>query len=300
MVDYMNQGICNSVEKWCKNYLHSGIHSMELNHKKFWHDVVMAALHELHPNSKNHQLMESWLYQDPEPTIANDIINQDLQKILKEPIEQFINHPVTTKCLAQSTTLFQGPSGRAKATEQIVPFLFIMDEAAYLYQPNYMHSFMWVLDQPIMKILTKLQTNSSIENTNVSNFFVLMLGTHSQISHFAPHHTYPSEQYFTGEQHIPSVFLSLDWDIGLHPSNGKSELHASSHIENLVQWGRSLWSAVYEGQHPAEVTALDIKKIDKSDLRRCVLYAERKLLPVKLDMFNKEQLDLSAFAILAI
>jgi len=147
---------------------------MELNRKRFWHDVVMAALHELHPNSKNHQLMESWLYQDPKPTIANDIINQDLQKILEEPIEQFIKHPVTTKCLAQSTTLFQGPSGRVKATEQIVPFLFIMDEATYLYQSNYMHSFMWVLDQPIMNILTKLQTNSSIENTNASNFFVLM------------------------------------------------------------------------------------------------------------------------------
>ena len=159
---------------------------------------------------------------------------------------------------------------------------------------------MWVLDQPIMNILTKLQTNSSIENTNASNFFVLMLGTHSQISHFAPHHTYPSEQYFTGEQHIPSVFLSLDWDTGLRPSNGKSEFHASSHIENLVQWGRSLWSAVYEGQHPAEVRALDTKKMDKSDLRRCVLYAERKLLPAKPDMSNKEQLDLSAFAILAI
>ena len=25
MVDYMNQGICDSVEKWRKNYLHSGV-----------------------------------------------------------------------------------------------------------------------------------------------------------------------------------------------------------------------------------------------------------------------------------
>ena len=40
--------------------------------------------------------------------------------------------------------------------------------------------------------------------------------------------------------------------------------------------------------------------MDKSDLRRCVLYAERKLLPAKQDMANREQLDLCAFAILAI
>ena len=40
--------------------------------------------------------------------------------------------------------------------------------------------------------------------------------------------------------------------------------------------------------------------MDKSDLRRCVLFAERKLLPAKKDVSNEKQLDLSAFAILAI
>ena len=300
MVDYMDKGICDSVEKWRKNYLHSGVPFMESKRKKFWYDVVTAALHELQPNSEACELMESWLYQNPEPTIPNDIIDRDIQKILAEPIKRFINHPATNQCLAVSTKLFHGPSGRSSATEQIVPFLFIVDEAAYLYQSNYMHSFMWVLDQPIMKILAKMQTDPATPNADASNLFVLMLGTHSQISHFAPHYTYPSERYFTGEQYIPSVFLSLDWDTGLRPSNGKSKFHASSHIENLVQWGRSLWSAFYEGQRPAKVRALIMDKMDKSDLRRCVLYAERKLLPAKQDMSSREQLDLSAFAILAI
>jgi hypothetical protein len=189
---------------------------------------------------------------------------------------------------------YRGLSGRAKGKDEIVPFLFIVDEAAYLYQTNYMHSFMWVLDQPIMSIVANMKT------TAASNFFVLMLGTHSQISHFAPHYTYPSERYFSGEQYITSVFLSLDWDTGLRGSNGESTFHGSSRIEKLVQWGRPLWSAVYKGQRPNAVEAITADQMDKSDLRRCVLYAERKLLPSKQDLSNQEEVNLCAFAILAI
>jgi hypothetical protein len=302
MVDYMNRGICDSVEKWRKNYLHTGNSYVQLNRNQFWKDVVTAALYELRPESDNgnRKLMESWLNQDPKPTIPNHIIDRDLQKILEAPIKQFFNHPVTTQCLAESTTLFRGPSGRSSATEQVVPFLFIVDEAAFLYQSNYMDSFMWVLDQPIVNILTKLQTDPEVLNDNASNFFILMLGTHSQISHFTPHYTYPSERYFTGEQHITSVFVSLDWDAGLRPSNSKSRLHGSSHIENLVQWGRPLWSAIYDGLRPPEIKALITDKMDRRDLRRCVLFAKRKLLPSHPERHNAEQLDLSAFAILAI
>ena len=293
MVKYMNRGNCDSVEKWRTNYLHSGEPSAEANRRAFWHDVITAALYELRPNSVNGQLMESWLKQN-DPRITNREINRHLQSILIEPIKQFFDHPVTNQCLNESKRLFHGPSGRASATEEVVPFLLIVDEAAHLYQSNYMHSFMWVLDQPIMKILSRMQTDTP--NTSASNFFVLMLGTHSQISHFAPHYIYPSERYFTGKQYITSVFLSMDWDIGLRPLNGK----ASSHIQNLVRWGRPLWNAVYNGRRPPEVKSLVTEKMDKSDLRRCVLYAERKLLPSKQDMANKEQLDLSGFAILAI
>jgi len=96
------------------------------------------------------------------------------------------------------------------------------------------------------------------------------------------------------------VFLSLEWDIGLHYSNAESLLDGSSHIEKLVQWGRPLWSAFYHGQRSNPVQALVSEKMDMVDLGRCVLYAAKKLLPAKQDYSNQEQLDLSAFAVLAI
>ena len=80
MVDYMNRDICARVEYWRENFLHSGDSSMEENRKQFWYDVITAALYELRPNSENRKLMESWLYQNPEPTIANEKINRDLHE----------------------------------------------------------------------------------------------------------------------------------------------------------------------------------------------------------------------------
>jgi hypothetical protein len=65
-----------------------------------------------------------------------------------------------------------------------LPFVLVIDEAAYLYQTHYMHSFLWVLDQPVMKVLHNLRETTPAAN----RFFVIMLGTHSQISHFAPHY----------------------------------------------------------------------------------------------------------------
>ena len=294
MVDYMNQGICDHVRKWRTRFLHSGSNALEENRRQFCWDVVTAALHELRPGSKNRKTMEIWLNQGPEPNIPNKSINDEIKKILKEPMEEFFTHSVTLECLAQSKAPFYGTTGRSTPKDEITPFLFIIDEAAYLYQSNYMHTFMWVLDQPMMSILAEMHTPAA------SNFFVLMLGTHSQISHFAPHYTFPSERYFTGEQYIPSVFLCLEWDTGLDYSNAESCFDGSSRIEKLVRWGRPLWSAVYDGQRPAPVQALASDKMDKTDLRRCVWYAAKKLLPAEQDYCNPEQLDLSAFAVLAV
>jgi hypothetical protein len=77
-------------------------------------------------------------------------------------------------------------------------------------------------------------------------------------------------------------------------------LCASSHIRHLVRWGRPLWSAVYDVAQSPHVEALAQVYKDKIDLRRCVLYAQKKLLPAKQDSEKKDQLELSAFAILAI
>ena len=68
-------------------------------------------------------------------------------------MEEFFSHPVTQACLNESRAQFYGPTGKGDPINEILPFLLIIDEAAYLYQTNYMHSFMWVLDQPIMSIL---------------------------------------------------------------------------------------------------------------------------------------------------
>ena len=168
MVEYMDRGICDSAEKWRTNYLHSGEPSAEANRRQFWHDVITAALDKLRPNSDNRQMMESWLNQN-EPKITNKEINRYLESILMEPIQKFFNHPVTNQCLHESKKPFHGPSGKASPIRQVVPFLLIVDEAAHLYQANYMHSFMWVLDQPIMRILSQMQTNTP--TINASNFF---------------------------------------------------------------------------------------------------------------------------------
>jgi hypothetical protein len=294
MADYMNRGICDRVWRWRNEFLHSGVPTHENNRRVFWKDVITVARHELRPNSEIGQLMEIWLKQDPkQPKITNEEINQALRTILEGPVTDFIKNPITKKCLNDSIREFCGVSGRARATNAVVPFLFIVDEAAYLYETHYMHSFMWVLDQPIMSIL------ASLGNREASNFFVLMLGTHSQISHFAPHNTYPSERYYTGEQFIPTVFLSLDWDTGLRASNGESNFNASSHIANLVRWGRPLWSAIYEGRLTDTTDNPFIDKMDISDLSKCVWYAEKKLLPGGKAEDEAEK-DLSAFAVLAI
>ena len=86
--------------------------------------------------------------------------------------------------------------------------VIIVDEAMYLYQSNYMHSFIWVLNKLIMKILSRMQTNTP--NTSSSNFFVLILAIHFQISHFASYYIYLLERYFMRKQYITSVFLSMD------------------------------------------------------------------------------------------
>ena len=298
MVEYMNSDPYSRVGQWRTNFLHSEPGTLEENRRQFWYDVITAALYELRPGGGTRQLMNTWLFQkSKEPTLTNDTINLALQTVLQESMKEFFSHPVTQTCLDESRAPFYGLTGKRPPTDEILPFLLVIDEAAYLYQTNYMHSFMWVLDQPIMSILrmTEMKVYPA-----ASNFFVLMLGTHSQISHFAPHHIFPSERYFTGKQFIASVFLSLDWDTGLRPGNGESSFEGSSRIENLVQWGRPLWSAVYHGRRPAEVRAVESDQMDKDDLRRCVMYAARKLLPSEEDLSKDEQVNLSAFAVLAI
>ena len=125
-----------------------------------------------------------------------------------------------------------------------------------------------------------------------------MLGTHSQISHFAPHYYFPSERYFDGGQHIPSVFLSLPWESALQPLRKTTSFESGAHITTLIQWGRPIWSSYYAGFRPKLVHMSDENKIESACLRTCVKFAVEKLA------YNHDKSDeqwrLTIFAILAI
>jgi hypothetical protein len=208
-------------------------------------------------------------------TIVNDEIKDDLEKILREPIRIFFQHSTTAMLLYQCPNL---------------PFLFIIDEASWLYQASYMHCFMWVLDIPVVDILRDIRYLTPLAD----QFFVLMLGTHSQITQFSPNEVLPSERYFRiGGQHLPSVFSSLSWDANVE-MGGSIPFEEIGHIKELCQWGRSMWMAIYNASN----------KDQRENLMRCVEYATRKIFtpvdPAWSPAKGNEMQDMNIFAVLAI
>jgi hypothetical protein len=152
---------------------------------------------------------------------------------------------------------------------------------------------MWVLDQPVIKILS----NEMCDTPAANRFFVLMLGTHSQISHFAPHYYFQSERYFDGGQHIASVFLSLAWDSAVQPLSDSPSFENGAHISRLVQWGRPIWSSYCAAFRCKLTETLDEDKKDSACLRMCVKYAFKKLEP---NQDEQEEIKMTVFAILSI
>jgi hypothetical protein len=211
-----------------------------------------------------------------------------LMNILRPAMSAFFKHPITEACLSE----MRKPE---------LPFLLIIDEAAYLYQTNYMHSFMWVLDEPVVSVLTTL----GYKCPQAKKFFVLMLGTHSQISHFAPDYIYPSESVFSGKQSLPSPFLNLDWDSGVNLPEGSIPFDQSACIASLVQWGRPIWLSFYNGIGRRQIIG-NREQRNAYILRKTILYAVEKLRvpdrsqgPALTDV-AKEESSLTIFAILAI
>src|SRR5436190_13595876 len=148
MLARMKSGELDNLEHWRNNFLHAedGV-SANKNRDQFWFEVVKNALVKLRENDCE-QLKEWILYgqTQKDPTLTNAQINTALKKILRPSMVRFFNSRVVTESLRHSTFEFNG-------REWDLPFLFIVDEAAYLYQTNYMHSFMWVLDQPVVQLL---------------------------------------------------------------------------------------------------------------------------------------------------
>ena len=186
---------------------------------------------------------------DNSGTRTNGKIEKERTKLLKPSIIAFFKHRVTKDCLA----VCKKPLSTQPGSEPMdLPFLFIIDEAAYLNHQMYMHSFMWVLDVPVTSILSNLRADPDIPGTN--RFFVMMLGTHSEVSCFVPHPVLPSERYYTRTQRLPTPFLSLSWDENLTSlrTNGTvpdCAIDTFDHIDHLVRWGRPAWMALRNGLH---------------------------------------------------
>jgi hypothetical protein len=291
-VQYMKLNEYANIDAWRANFLQSNPSVLRINRHKFWYEVVEKALTLLRANDFD-KLKKWWNQPDDDPTITNVDIHNDLQQLLKKPIRAFFTSEIIKEFISECRT--PPPDGFSD-----LPFLFIIDEAAFLYQTNYMHSFMWVLDQPVTHVLYELRDTAPA----ASRFFVLMLGTHSQISHFTPRYQFPSERYFEEEQHITSVFLSLDWNSGVKAMVDRPTFEESAHISKLVRWGRPLWMSFYNGLQIGAVNSLPNNKRDASDLRRCVMFAFQKLVAGSHKMNIGAELigaqAMTVFAILAI
>ena len=224
MVEYMSQDQYKTLEAWQQSFLYTeSKRSGQLD--QFWNVVLTKTLKTL---SNNAELYEHWLgnsskrqkFSDEFGESDDDVDNEaDLERpnngqirdalvgLLCEPVKAFFSHPVMKACLQQI------------AQKNKLPFLFIIDEAAYLFQTHYMRSFTWVFDQPLVYVLKELyeetKGTNELSSMPTDRFFVLMLGTHTQTSHFAPDSLFPSERLVDNPQPLPSPFSSFNWDVNV-------------------------------------------------------------------------------------
>jgi hypothetical protein len=297
MVQYMDSD-CDNIEYWRTKFLRSVVQTREYR-KTFWRAVIQAALTKLRDKS---QLLEQWhkdVHEDTQsPKMTNVQIKSVLKDLLKPSMRAFFHHHVVTDGLQKCAVNFA--TARNPSARRPLPFLLIVDEAAYLYSANYMHSFSWVLDEPLNDLLCDKDVVPKGER-----FFVLMLGTHSQISHFTPDQYFPSERYFEYIQTVPSVFLSLPWDSRVEPlSKPSTTLDGSAHIKELVQWGRPIWSSIYDALQK-QISDFHSNKSQSDVLELCMAFARSKLNflstpSAKRSSNSSEETELAVFAVLAV
>jgi len=169
MVNYMDND-CDNIHHWRTNFLHS-IKQKRHNRYKFWTAVVKAALDKLRREESTLDQWHNDVDADGSPKMTNSEIKSVLTDLLSPSVRSFFSHRVVTECLQQCAVPFiNGGSYSLRP----LPFLLIIDEAAFLFQANYMHSFSWVLDEPLIDVLC-----SKAVPVNSERFFVLMLDTHS-------------------------------------------------------------------------------------------------------------------------
>lgn len=226
MVEHMSQDQYNNLAAWQTNFLYNETTEPGAR-DEFWEAVLTRALRNL---SDNAGVYQEWLRipktQDKkEEETANTDDNDDnddsdedyyfrpknghisahLMKILRKPLKAFFSHPVTIQCfnkIAQKEVLGEQLSE--------LPFLFIINDADYLFETHYLHSFMWVLDQPVLRILDELYIPESDLSPGISThrFFALMLGAHFQRVPSVPNPiTMPSDRLGARPQPFSSPFL---------------------------------------------------------------------------------------------
>lgn len=296
----------DNLEAWQTNFVYeeTGVRD------QFWETVLMRALKILSDRS---ELYSAWLkgYQPSNSRRSNEVggsqetsnestkishrrttngdIMRELSNLLLEPIRTFFAHPVTKECLRKTAN-----KSTLNVTSPKVPFLFIIDEAAYLHQTNYMHSFMWVLDQPVVHILKNIFTpridSSGLSDMPTDRFFILMLGTHSRISHFAPDEILPSERVLG--QLLPSPFLSFNLDVDVEPFRPPCKLRYSENLFELARWGWVMWHALFKER------SLDAFQNRTSDaLQRYMSYIKAKIQPESDTKLHRE---LSILAVMSL
>jgi hypothetical protein len=125
MATQMQSGKFDKLEHWRTNFLQFE-DGVSKNRNQFWFEVVKNALAKLRENDCE-QLKQRILYEQNQkiPTLTNAQINTTLKKILRPSMTKFFDPPVVIESLRQCTLKFNG-------REWDLPFLFIVDEAAYL------------------------------------------------------------------------------------------------------------------------------------------------------------------------
>jgi hypothetical protein len=242
---------------------------------EFWRTVIEQANRLTYAEE---DLQTKWLNVGPTVEVTkpnNQVISETLRQIISPPLVQFLSGRHARKLQRDSPEDY--------------PFVLIIDEAAYLHFSNYMRAFMWVLDQVVVKI---------IDNAKSDNIFFLMLGTHSQISHFAPDEHYPSERVFAGNQLLPSVFLNFAWDSSYKLPTERS-LSASNAFRHLVQFGRPLWLSYVQGLERKE-ERMHMSPDARQIRQACIQYAMMKIHPLAGAEDNEIEAKTSAFAVMAL
>ena len=294
ILDFLNNGTgYQNLHTWQTKFKHPGpLGTANVERERFWKRIVSGALDLLYDRDvRNYQ--SEWLREDKLKEVSsptNHDISLVLEQILSSPICEFLS---------------SGWGRRLQADRDSLPFCLIIDEAAYLYTSLYMKAWMWVLDQVVVSILDKARTESQGEDP-ADQIFFLMLGTHSQITHFAPDEHFPSERYFEGNQTLPPVFLNFAWDSSFRLP-AENTYDASNSLQHLAQYGRPLWLSYVDGltRHQQRLQSLD-KTVDaglqKRQLREaCIRFAVMKLAPLarREEISDSEKFN-SAFATMAI